>query len=78
MKKRDFSVKDLNATAEIKIARNEKGFWRVKNITVDIRPKIESPEMKKRAESCRKMFEDYCIVTESVRSGIAVDVNLHF
>ena len=78
LKKKDFKVEDLNAKAEVTVARNEKGFWRVKNIDVIIKPKIDTPDMRKRADRCRKMFEDYCIVTQAVREGINVEVTLDY
>ncbi|TXT63641.1 MAG: OsmC-like protein [Promethearchaeota archaeon] len=78
LKKRDFQVEDLDANALVIIRRNEKGFWRVKKIDVTIKPKIDSPEMKKRADQCKKMFEDYCLVTQAVREGIQVDLNLEY
>ncbi|MFW9772143.1 MAG: OsmC family protein [Candidatus Heimdallarchaeota archaeon] len=78
LKKREFNLKDLKAEAEVTVARNEKGFWRVKKISVDINSKIEDPETRKRADQCRKMFENYCIVTQAVREGIDVEVNLNY
>jgi len=85
LKKRNFNLDDLKAEAEITIARNEKGFWRVKKIDVAINAKIEDPDVRKRAEQCLKkaanskpFFENFCIVTESVRSGIEVNVDLNF
>ncbi len=78
LKKREFTLEDLKAEAEVTIARNEKGFWRVKKIDVDINAKIDDPNVKKRADQCKKMFEQYCIVTQAVREGIAVDVNLNY
>lgn len=78
LKKRDFKVDDLEANADLTIARNEKGFWRVQKIDVNIKPKIDSKDARKRADRCRKMFERYCIVTQAVREGIDVDVNLDY
>lgn len=78
LKKKEFTIEDLDATAEVTIGRNEKGFWRVLKIDVTIKPKIDTPEMRKRADRCRKMFEDYCIVTQAVRDGIDIDVNLEY
>lgn len=78
LKKKDFAIENLNAKGEVTIARNEKGFWRVKKIDVKIEPKIDTSEMRKRADRCRKMFEDYCIVTQAVREGIEVNVNLDY
>ncbi len=84
LKKRDFKVDDFEAEAEVTIARNEKGFLRIKKIDVNIEPKIEDPETLKRAKQCLKavkdgvsFFEQYCIVTQSVRAGIEVNVNLN-
>ena len=78
LKKREFNLEDLKAEAEVTIARNEKGFWRVKKIDVDINTKIDDPNVKKRADQCKKMFEQYCIVTQAVREGIDVEVNLNY
>lgn len=78
LKKREFTINDLNANAEVTVARNQKGFWRVKKIDVSINPKIDTPEMRKRADQCKKMFEQYCTVTQSIRMGIDVDVKINF
>ncbi len=83
LKKRNFKVDDFQSEAEITINRNEQGFWRVKKIDVSIKPKIENPEALKRAKQCLKstkdgisFFEQYCIVTQSVRDGVEVNVNI--
>lgn len=83
LKKKNFQVDDFNAEAEVTLTRNEKGFWRIKKIDVTIVPKIENPDTLKRAKQCLKQvkdgvsfFEQYCIVTQSVRAGIEVNVNL--
>jgi organic hydroperoxide reductase OsmC/OhrA len=78
LKKRKFSVENLKTEAEVVIRRNEKGFWRVKKIDVQIKPVIDNPETRKRANQCLKMFEQYCIVTQAVREGINVEVNVDF
>jgi uncharacterized OsmC-like protein len=84
LKKRDFKVEDFLAEAEVTIARNEKGFLRIKRIDVIVEPKIRDPETLKRAKQCLKetkdgvsFFEQYCIVTQSVRYGIEVNVNIY-
>ena len=78
LKKRDFTLDDLKAEAEVIIGRNEKGFWRVKKINVNIDVKIDDPETRKRADQCRKMFEQYCIVTQAIREGIDVELKLNY
>lgn len=82
LKKRNLTVDDFKADAEVTITRNDKGFLRIKKIDVNVRPKIADPETLKRAQICLKtvkegvsFFEQYCIVTQSVRSGIEVNVN---
>jgi uncharacterized OsmC-like protein len=83
LKKRNFKVDDFHAEAEVKISRNEKGFLRVKKIDVDIQPNITDPDALRRANQCLKsakdgvsLFEQFCTVTQSIRSGIEVNVNL--
>jgi len=78
LKKKDLTLKDLKADALIHIGKNEKGFLRVLKIDVNIRTLIDDPDTKKRAEQCRKMFEQYCTVTQAVREGIDVNVNVEF
>lgn len=78
LKKKGLSLDDLKATAEVTIARNEKGFWRVKKIDVDIKVRIEDPETRKRADQCKKFWQQFCLVTEAVREGIEIDVNLNY
>jgi len=78
LKKRNLTLDDLKAEAELTIARNKKGFWRVKKIYVDIDIKISDPDTRKRADQCRKMFEEYCVVTQAVREGIDVEVNVNY
>ncbi|MHA1884502.1 MAG: OsmC family protein [Promethearchaeota archaeon] len=76
--KRDFTIDDLEAEAIVTIFRNEKGFVRVKKIDVNINPEIKNPEIQKRANQCKKMFEQYCTITASVREGIDINVNVNY
>jgi organic hydroperoxide reductase OsmC/OhrA len=78
LKKKDFTLDNLKAEAEVTVARNDKGFWRVAKIDVNIDIEIDDPEARKRADQCRKMFEQYCLVTQAVREGIDVEVNLNY
>lgn len=78
LKKKNLTLDDLNATAELTIARNKMGFWRVMKVDVDINMEISDPAIRKRADQCKKMFEQYCVVTQAVREGINVEVNLNY
>ncbi|MFX1476783.1 MAG: OsmC family protein [Promethearchaeota archaeon] len=78
LKKKEFSLLDLRGQAEVSIARNDKHLWRVKKIDVKISPKIDTPELRKRADQCAKFFEQYCIISESLRNGIEVNLELDY
>ncbi len=78
LQKKDFTLSNLEGKAEVTIARNDKGFWRVKKIDIIIIPKVGDPKMRKRVDQCRKFFEQYCIISESVRNGIDLNVNLEY
>jgi uncharacterized OsmC-like protein len=55
------------------LARNEKGRLRITKIVVKLHPETSD---KVKLEKCIDMFEDFCIVTESVRNGVPVDVTV--
>ncbi|MBZ5581274.1 MAG: OsmC family protein [Acidobacteriia bacterium] len=55
--------------------RNERGRLRIAKVEVEIDPGIPEPEMRK-ALRCLGLFEDYCVVTQSVREGIDVRVSV--
>lgn len=57
------------------LIRNEKGRLRVGRLDVHI--KIDIPgETPQRTSRCLELFEDYCVVTASVRKGIQVNVRV--
>jgi len=57
------------------IARNERGRLRIGSVRVRLAPEL-TPEQRERMGRCLDLFQDFCIVTESVREGIAVDVEV--
>jgi hypothetical protein len=56
--------------------RDPDGRLRVQEISVDLHPKTTDPTAMKRLAECKKVFEKFCTVTESVRKGIKVLVNV--
>ncbi len=66
---------DLETYVETTLARNEKGRWRVSGIKVDMKIDVGDVD-KEKLERCRGMFEDFCIVSASVREGVKIDVDL--
>ena len=55
--------------------RNAQGRWRIQHIAVEIRLGVPWASLK-HAERALAQFEDFCIVTQSVRAGIAVGVKV--
>lgn len=68
-------VDNLEASTETVIRRNEKGRWRVTALNVKIQPSLKVDDLPK-AKRCLELFEDFCVVTGSVRKGIDVNVNI--
>jgi organic hydroperoxide reductase OsmC/OhrA len=46
---------------------------RIGKIEVEIDPQIKEVD-KQQAQRCLELFEDFCVVTQSVREGIDVSV----
>ena len=58
------------------LTRNEHGRLRLTYIKIE--PVVQLPdEDLKKMERCLGMFEDFCIVTSSLRDGIPVDVQVY-
>ena len=68
--------KGLATDVETSMVRNERGRWRVGDIKVKMKIDIDDVDREK-LERCRGLFEDFCIVTASVREGVKVDVELN-
>ena len=68
-------VKAMTIRCYGELTRNERGRLRLTYIRIE--PVVDMPEEDmKKMERCLGMFEDFCIVTESVRNGIPVDINV--
>ena len=63
----------LSVRVSVEKTRNERGRLRIGSIKVELAVDV-ALEHRERFERCRGLFEDYCVVTESVRNGIPVDV----
>jgi uncharacterized OsmC-like protein len=55
--------------------RNDKGRWRIGRLDVRLTLDVAS-DQPERVRRCLALFEEYCVVTGSVRSGIEVDVTV--
>ncbi len=67
---------DLKASVVAHVARNQQGRLRVTGIDVELQPELQEPDPA-RLERCERLFEDFCVVTESVRRGIPVNVTIN-
>jgi len=65
----------LRATARARLARNEHGRWRVAGMEVDLQLADPATSLHN-FERALAQFEDFCIVTESVRAGVPVSVSV--
>jgi organic hydroperoxide reductase OsmC/OhrA len=65
----------LRTTVHGELTRNESGRIRIGRIDVAIRM-TEDASTLRHLERCLQQFEDFCIVTESVRRGIPVGVRV--
>ncbi len=68
-------VKSIRAEVTTIITRNDEGRWRIGNVAVQIFLATEEQD-ERRLKRCIDIFENYCIVTASVRQGIPVDVSV--
>jgi uncharacterized OsmC-like protein len=66
-------VQGMHTTVDVAFERDERGRLRVQGMEVQIEP-VVAEEQHARMRRCLELFEDYCVVTQSVRRGIAVDV----
>lgn len=57
------------------IVRNEKGRFRIGDVDVELSLDCADADPAG-VDRCRELYEDFCIVTESVRHGIPVNVRI--
>lgn len=66
---------DLRARVEGTLARNERGRLRIGGLRVRLEPTI-APGDVERVGRCLELFEEFCIVGQSVRQGIELSVDV--
>jgi organic hydroperoxide reductase OsmC/OhrA len=75
LKKARIEAGPIHTMVRTRIARNEQGRLRIAGVEVEIDPHIAAGDMQ-RAARCLEVFEDYCVVTQSVRQGIDVRITV--
>ena len=63
------------ADACARVVRNDRGRFRIGGINVELSLSVDDTQ-RAAMERCAPLFEDFCIVTESVRRGVPVQVHL--
>lgn len=76
LQKSQVSATGITSNVQALIKRNEKKRWRVASINVTILVRGISPQDYNGFQRCLSIFEDYCIVTASIRQGIPVSVEV--
>jgi uncharacterized OsmC-like protein len=73
LQKAKLEVKNVKTLVTGSLVRNEKGRLRIGKLDVNIKLDLQDGQYG-RINRCLDLFEDYCIVTASVRKGIPVNV----
>jgi organic hydroperoxide reductase OsmC/OhrA len=70
-------VEGMRTSVSASIERNENGRLRIHDMKVKIEPTVPE-DQQSRMRRCLDLFEDFCVVTQSVREGldVAVDVEV--
>jgi uncharacterized OsmC-like protein len=75
LSKARINVKNLETTVKATQERNEEGLLRIRKLEVEIHLDVDEHD-RTRVTRCIDIFENYCTVTQSVRKGIEVTVNV--
>ncbi|HSA56528.1 MAG TPA: OsmC family protein [Gemmatimonadaceae bacterium] len=75
LRKARVDVRGLHTTVRGTLKRNERGRLRVGGIFVRLEPLIPQ-EQHERVARCLPVFEDFCIVTASIRPAVSVEVEV--
>jgi uncharacterized OsmC-like protein len=75
LRKSRVGVAGLEVTVKTTITRTDTGRFRIGNVAVELQPRLANVDQAK-FERCKELFEDFCIVTASVRKGIPVAVTV--
>lgn len=71
MSKAKVELLGLSCDVRTELVRNENKRLRIGRVGVTLRPRLADGAS---LDVCRDTFEDFCVVTQSVRDGIEVDV----
>ncbi len=68
-------VHGMRTLVSTSLVRNDRGRLRIGSLRVQINPQVDADD-EGRIQRCLQLFEDYCVVTQSVRAGLDVSVEV--
>ena len=72
LQRQGMTISGLTSDVHVELVRNENRRLRIGKIDVHLHPKL--PPDHPALAACLKTFEDFCVVTQSVREGLDVRV----
>jgi uncharacterized OsmC-like protein len=76
LSKKGVAVDGLVATAHVELGRNEQNRLRIQRVQVVVTPTVAADASAASIDEAIDTFEDFCVVTQSVRGGLPVDVRV--
>lgn len=76
LRKSRAEIDRISADVSLRMTRNAAGRFRIRDIDVALSPEVATTDLN-RLMRCDDLFEDFCIVTQSVRNGIPVNVTVN-
>ncbi|MEZ4299740.1 MAG: OsmC family protein [Polyangiaceae bacterium] len=74
MQRSGVKTEGLRSEVKVQIVRNEQRRLRVGKVSVTLHPKVDAANAA--LVKCLPAFEDFCTVTQSIRDGIDVEVQV--
>lgn len=68
-------VEDLETTVRMELVKEGRGYWRIRGVRAEAHLRVAAAE-RARAGRCLEIFEEYCTVTQGVRLGTRVEVDV--
>jgi len=66
-------VRDLTTNVSVDLTRNDRKRLRIGRVSVELHVAVDDPT---EVASCVDAYEDFCVVTQSVRDGLNVEVGI--
>lgn len=68
-------IRGLETTIRTDLVKEERGYWRIRGIRAEVLLRVEEGDMG-RIPRCLELFEEYCTVTQGLRLGTPVEIDV--